>query len=111
MPWPEQTPSCPGPVPGESLLLEIDQLAAPYGDNEAALAAATTVNGRRIDPGQIGAIVVGARADLLLSPDDPVKNLAALKHWRLLIADGRAYLRAKVDEWPATYDRHFRSRI
>lgn len=96
-------------VPGESLHLEMAELAAAFGDNEAALAAATTVNGRHINSGIIGAIAVGARADILLLPDDPIENLSALQMWRILFADGRRYDRADVDRWVERYERHFHS--
>jgi hypothetical protein len=97
----------PWVVPGESLLLEIDQLALAFGDKEAALAAATTVNGKHIAPGLIGVIAPGARADILLLPSDPTRNLRALRDWRIVIADGRLYDRATLDAWVALYRRHF----
>ncbi|MFZ4072205.1 MAG: amidohydrolase family protein [Caulobacterales bacterium] len=96
-------------VPGESLHLEIAELASAFDDNEAALAAATTVNGRHIDAGVTGAIAVGARADILLLPADPVANLSALRDWQILFADGRRYDRTDVDRAVERYDRHFQS--
>lgn len=96
-------------VPGESLHLEIAELAGAFGDNEAALAAATTLNGRHIDSGVIGVIAAGARADILLLPADPVANLSALSDWRIVFADGRRYDRAKVDRAVTRYNRHFQS--
>jgi len=94
-------------VPGESLHLEIEALARALGSAEAALASATTVNGRRIAPGEIGEIAPGARADLLLLSDDPTERLGALRDWRVLFADGRRYDRETVDEWVERYRRHF----
>ncbi len=96
-------------VPGEGMLHEIDQLALAYGDREAALAAATTVNARHVEPRQIGGLMPGARADILLLPSDPTKDLRALRGWRIEIADGRRYDRAKVDGWVNRYRRHFHS--
>jgi hypothetical protein len=96
-------------VPGESLHLEIAELADAFGDNEAALAAATTVNGRHIDSGIIGVIAAGARADILLLPADPVARLSALMDWRIVFASGRRYDRADIDSAVERYDRHFRS--
>lgn len=96
-------------VPGESLHLEIAELAAAFGDNEAALAAATTINGRHLDSGVIGVIAVGARADILLLPADPVADLSALRDWRVVFADGRRYDRADLDRAVKRYNRHFHS--
>jgi len=96
-------------VPGESLHLEIAELAHAFRDNEAALAAATTINGRHIDSGAIGVIAAGARADILILPADPVANLSALMDWRIVFASGRRYDRADVDRAVARYDRHFHS--
>lgn len=99
----------PWVVPGESLLLEIEDLATAFGDNEAALAAATTVNGKHIAPGRLGVIAVGARADLLLLEADPTRDLKVLRGWSTLFVAGRRYRRAEVDQWLASYRRHFRS--
>jgi hypothetical protein len=101
----------PWVVPGESLLLEIDQLSLAFGDKEAALAAATTVNARHIAPGQIGVIASGARADILLLPSDPTRDLRALRGWRFLIADGRLYDRTTVDGWLERYRTHFHGAV
>ena len=94
-------------VPGEALHLEMARLADAFASNEAALEAATAVNGRHIAPGQIGQIVPGARADILLLKEDPTKDLTALRRWRIEIADGRRYDRATVDRWVEGYRRHF----
>ncbi|HEY1630936.1 MAG TPA: hypothetical protein VGF56_06445 [Rhizomicrobium sp.] len=97
----------PWVVPGESLHLEIAQLALAFGNTEAALAAATAVNGKHIAPGLIGVIAPGARADILLLPSDPTRDLRVLRQWRFEIADGRFYDRATVDNWVERYRRHF----
>ncbi len=94
-------------VPGEALLNEIDQLALAYGDRDAALAAATIVNARHVEPGQIGGLMPGARADILLLPSDPTKDLRVLRNWRIEIAAGRRYDRSTVDGWVAKYRQHF----
>jgi len=101
----------PWVVPGESLLLEIDELARAFGDPEAALAAATTVDARHLAPGEIGVVAPGARADLLLLPVDPTRDLGALRAWRIVVADGRRYDRATVDAWLDRYRRHFHGRL
>lgn len=101
----------PWVVPGESLHLELAELEEALGDAERALAAATTVSGRHIDRGAIGVIAPGARADILLTPEDPTRQLSALRDWRILFADGRRYDRATLDAWLASYRRHFRGRL
>jgi hypothetical protein len=101
----------PYAAPGDSLLLEIEELALAFADNEAALAAATLVNGRRIDEGQIGVVAPGARADILLLPENPVQDLKALRGWRVLIADGRRYDRQALERQLRSYDRHFHSSL
>jgi hypothetical protein len=101
----------PWVTPGESLHLEIEQLAAAFGDNEAALAAATSVNGAHIASGEIGIIKPGARADILLLSSDPVSDLSALQRWSYIVADGRLYTRGDLDAAVARYRSHFRGPI
>lgn len=101
----------PWVTPGESMHLEIEQIAAAFGDNEAALAAATSVNAAHIAPGEIGAIEPGARADILLLSTDPVSDLSALRRWSYIVADGRLYTRGDLDAVVARYRRHFRGPI
>jgi imidazolonepropionase-like amidohydrolase len=98
----------PWVTPGESLHLEIEQLAAAFGDNEAALAAATTVNATHIAPGEIGGIEPGARADILLLTSDPVLDVSSLRRWSYVIADGRLYARGDIDAAVERYREHFR---
>jgi imidazolonepropionase-like amidohydrolase len=99
----------PWVVPGESLLREIDEIAGALNDKEAALAAATLINGRHVAGGAIGSIAVGKRADILLLPQDPTVDLAALRGWRHLYVAGRHYDRARIDADVERYRRHFRS--
>ena len=94
-------------IPGESLLLQIEALSKAFGSDEAALEAATAVNGRHIDEGMIGRIQPGAYADLLLFDHDPRTDLASISNWTFLIADSRLYERDDVDKAVARYDRHF----
>ncbi|MFT5443245.1 MAG: hypothetical protein ACI8W3_002291 [Myxococcota bacterium] len=101
----------PWVVPGESLQLEIDELGRALGSAEAALASATTVNGRHLDAGNIGVIAPGARADVLILKNDPTDQLTALQNWRIVFAGGRRYDRATVDGWLEDYRRHFHSDV
>ena len=97
----------PWVVPGESLHLELAELADELGDVESALAAATTVNGRHLGNGELGMIAPGARADILLTRTDPTIELAALREWQVLFTDGRRYDRATVDGWLIEYRQYF----
>lgn len=97
----------PWVVPGEALHLEIAALAETFDDADAALAAATVVNARHIDAGEIGVLAPGARADILLLPGDPRADLAVLRDWRFVMVDGRLYDRASIDAALDRYDRHF----
>ena len=95
-------------VPGESLHLQIAMLADAFGSDEAALAAATVVNGRHVDAGKTGRVAVGHFADLLLLPANTRPGLAGVRDWRFLMAGGRLYKRGAIDAAVARYDRHFR---
>lgn len=97
----------PWVVPGESMLLEIDALSQAFVDREAALKAATVVNGQHIAGGDIGLLEAGKRADILLLSSDPREDLSALRGWRFVMADGRLYDRETVDTWLRQYDQHF----
>jgi hypothetical protein len=95
-------------VPGESLHLQIAMLSGAFGSEEAALAAATRVNGRHVDQGRIGRLAVGEFADLLILRKDPRADLAAVRDWQFLMVGGRLYEREAIDAALASYDRHFR---
>ena len=99
----------PWVVPGESLHLEMAELREALGSAEAALEAATFVNGRHVAAGEIGVIEPGARADILLVPEDPTVSLDSLRDWRILFSEGRRYDRELVDRWLAEFRSHSRS--
>ncbi|MGB0921008.1 MAG: amidohydrolase family protein [Alphaproteobacteria bacterium] len=94
-------------IPGDALHRELAALQEPLGSAEAALTAATLVNGRAIDDGNIGRIAVGARADLLLLSADPRDDLSVLKAWRTVIVDGRVYDPAFIASTLSTYQTYF----
>jgi hypothetical protein len=98
----------PWVVPGESLLLELEELSVALGGPDRALTAATIVNARALGDSARGTIIVGGPADLLLLPRDPSTDLSALRDWRMVLVAGRRYDRARVDEWVAQYRAHFR---
>lgn len=95
-------------VPGESLHLQLAMLTDAFGDDGAALAAATGVNGRHVDRGKVGRIAVGNFADLLLLPGNKRPDLAAVRDWQFLMVGGRMYRRAQIDAAVERYDQHFR---
>lgn len=97
----------PWTIPGEALLGEIDELAAGFGAAEAALEAATRINGKHIDRGHIGVIAIGARADLIILSADPARDLSALRQWTTVIADGRAYDRNRLETALRAYRAYF----
>ncbi len=97
----------PWVVPGEALHLEIAALADAFESNEQALRAATVVNGAHIDPGNIGILEEGARADILLLPDDPRDDLGSLQDWSFVIANGRLYQKDTLYQWTEEYRDHF----
>jgi cytosine/adenosine deaminase-related metal-dependent hydrolase len=97
----------PWVVPGDALHRELAELSVALGSAEAALAAATTVNGRHLASGQIGVLAPGARADILLTAADPTMQLSTLRDWRIVFADGRRYDRATVDAWLEAARDHF----
>ena len=99
----------PWVVPGDALHREMAELSLALGSPEAALAAATTVNGRHLAPGEIGVLAPGARADILLVGEDPTERLSVMREWRIVFADGRRYDRETLDEWVEDYRRHFHS--
>jgi hypothetical protein len=101
----------PWVVPGQSLHHEINALAVAFGDNEAALAAATKVNGKYVGRGEIGVLAQGKRADILLLREDPVDDLTALDGWKILFVAGRRYDRHQIDSWLQQYSEHFKSLI
>jgi hypothetical protein len=88
---------------------ERGELEEAFRSAEAALAAATTVNGRHLAPGEIGLIAPGARADILLVTVDPTERLSSLRDWQIVFADGRRYDRETLDGWLDDYQQHFHS--
>jgi cytosine/adenosine deaminase-related metal-dependent hydrolase len=99
----------PWVVPGDALHREWAELEEAFGSAEAALAAATTVNGRHLAPGEIGTLAPGARADILLIKEDPTERLSALRDWQIVFADGRRYDKETLDGWVDDYQSHFHS--
>lgn len=98
-------------IPGEALLMELDILANVLGNPEAALAAATTVNGKHIDMGKVGVIKVGAHADMLTLKSDPRLDLQVVRDWDYLMTSGRLISKAQMAIQIARYDKHFHGKV
>jgi cytosine/adenosine deaminase-related metal-dependent hydrolase len=94
-------------APGAALTREVRNLAELGFGPEQALAAATTSPGRFWKDRRFGAIEVGLPADIVLYRDDPTVSLAALDALDTVIADGRVYPGARLDEWVERYRSHF----
>jgi imidazolonepropionase-like amidohydrolase len=93
-------------VPGESLHRELALLVEAGLTPEEAWVAATSAPGellgRRGLP-NLGVLVPGAPADLLVFREDPTRDLAALASLEAVIADGRLYSREALEEQLARY--------
>jgi hypothetical protein len=98
-------------IPGEAMLLQLELMAEALGSNEAALNAATEINGQHIDRGKIGVIKIGAYADLLLFKTDPRGDLSNVQNWDYAMVGGRLYSRQEIDEAVNAYEKHFRGRL
>lgn len=78
-------------TPHPSLQEELEALTESGLTNEEILRAATG-NGAKIlhQQGKVGCIAPGAFADLLLTKEDPCRDVRALRKLELVIADGKA---------------------
>jgi len=90
-------------VPGFSLHDEIDALSKTGLSRYEALAAATRNAGRFVrqyvdDTAAFGTVTVGGRADLLLLEEDPLTDLARLRHPLGVMLRGRWFPRAELDQ-------------
>lgn len=107
-------PSIPGMFPGVSLHDDLDALQAAGLTRYQALSAATRTPGRLIARAQptaapFGVIKPGARADLVLSANNPLDDLATLRRPLGVMANGVWYdaksLQAMADEVAQSYAR------
>ena len=95
-------------APGAALHDELRNFVDVGRTPEQALVTATTAPGRFWKDRTYGRIAVGLPADIVLFGRDPTQTLDALNSIEVVIADGRVYHRAQLDEWVATYRAHFR---
>jgi hypothetical protein len=98
-------------VPGAALYRELQLLSEAGLGPDAAVAAASTVPGRSLAVPGLGRIERGAPADILLFREDPTLDLAHLETLEAVIADGRLYRRAELEEQLERYRRHHDSPI
>lgn len=94
-------------LPGESLHGEIHTLAECGLSNADALGTATVTAGEFFGD-DVGRVIAGGRADLLLLKNDPTIDLSALDQRVAVIADGRFYKQSELDAHLELYRKHFR---
>jgi Amidohydrolase family len=94
-------------VPGTSMHQELRNLTGCGFTPEEAWAAATWGNGASLPAPQLGVIETGAPADLLVFREDPTRDLAALATLEAVVANGRFYSKATLDQAVARYRSKF----
>ena len=107
------TPSIPGLIPGYSLHDDMDTLEAAGLSRYKILAAATRTPGELIrrsihDSEPFGTIAVGKRADLVLSAGNPLDDLSTLRKPLGVMAKGKWYSRADLQELLAQVDKEYK---
>jgi adenine deaminase len=94
-------------APGISLHEEFHHLVEAGLSVEDAWSAATQVAGQFFDDTALGLLQEGAPADLLLFRQDPTGDLAALETLEAVVARGRLYPKAVLDEALARHQAFF----
>jgi cytosine/adenosine deaminase-related metal-dependent hydrolase len=102
-------PFNPYVVPGASLHEELRLLVEADLSSEEALAAATRVPGEDLGAPNLGRVETGAPADLLILRDDPSRTLEALSSAEAVVAQGRLYRRAALEDALQRQRRYFES--
>jgi len=67
-------------TPHAEAVMELELMVQNGMSPSDAIRAATSVSARRLGDESIGAVEVGRKADLLLIEDDPLKDIAAIRH-------------------------------
>jgi imidazolonepropionase-like amidohydrolase len=93
-------------VPGASLWRELDLFVQAGLTPEQALAAATSAPGGFLRVPGLGRLEPGAPADLLVLRRDPTRDVGALDSLEAVVADGRLYTRAQLDQQLARHREH-----
>jgi imidazolonepropionase-like amidohydrolase len=94
-------------VPGASLHEEMWELVDAGLTPEEVWIAATRTAGKALGQPMLGRIAIGAPADLLVFREDPTQDLNALQTLEAVIAAGRLYPRATLQEALGRWQRHF----
>lgn len=94
-------------VPGASLHRELELLVESGLSIEEAWVAATRAPGRALGIRDLGTIVSGAPADLLVFAADPTTDLRALATLQAVIADGRLYKKDEIESTLIRQRGHF----
>ncbi len=94
-------------VPGASLHEEMWALVDAGLTPEQVWIAATRTAGKALGQPTLGTIAVGAAADLLVFREDPTQNLSALQTLEAVVAAGRLYSRAELQEALGRWQRRF----
>jgi hypothetical protein len=96
-------------VPGFSIHDEFRVLEQSGVDRRAVLAMATVNPATFLGtPGEFGVVRTGARADLLLLSANPLDNLEALRRPEGVMARGRWYARARLNQFREEVARKYR---
>ncbi len=96
-------------VPGKSLWQEMQIFAQCGYTPEEVWEAATSQNAESLALPGLGILKAGAPADLLLFRRDPTRDLSALSSLEAVVADGRLYSRAQLQDELARNRDHFDS--
>ncbi len=92
------TAAVPSVVPGLSLLQELRLMVKAGLTVDDAWAAGSRVAGASLGASPLGTVRAGAPADLLIFGDDPTRDLEALSTLKGVVAQGRLYTRAFLDD-------------
>ena len=82
-----------GPQVGEGLYRELELLIRAGLSPEQAIRAATTTAADALGRSDLGRVIPGARADVLVVAGDPRGDLAALREIRVVVSAGRVVVR------------------
>lgn len=94
-------------VPGASLHEEMWALVDAGLTPEQVWIAATRTAGKALGQPTLGTIAIGAPADLLVFREDPTQDLNALQTLEAVVAAGRLYSRAELQQALGRWQRHF----